>query len=186
MAQLTQQAMRNSLIRLLNERPLDKITVKDIVEDCGVNRNTFYYHYSDIYELLEDVFRSETEDFVANADDPQSWSEALISMEKFARENKRLVYHVFNSMNRETLQDYLFGIADSEITKLVDNMAKGSDVPEKDKHYIIVVSEHAAVGLILDWVKDGMKEDPEDFLSRMGEVLDDMIKSVLRIASEKK
>ena len=49
MAQFTRTAIVNSFIRLLNEKPLDKITVKDIVDDCGVNRNTFYYHFQDIY-----------------------------------------------------------------------------------------------------------------------------------------
>ena len=42
MAQFTQKAIVESLIKLLNERPLDKITIKDIVEECGINRNTFY------------------------------------------------------------------------------------------------------------------------------------------------
>ncbi|MGI6176836.1 MAG: TetR/AcrR family transcriptional regulator [Eubacterium sp.] len=185
MAQLTQQAMRASLKKLLNERPLDKITVKDIVEDCGVNRNTFYYHYSDIYELLDDVFRTEMKEYEESAEDPKTWTEALISMQKFARENKQLVYHVFNSINREMLQNYMYGIADTAITKLIDNLAEGADIPEKDKHYIVVISKHAAVGLILDWVQNGMKEDAEDFLNRMGEVLDDMIKAAIKIASEK-
>lgn len=43
MAQFTKQAIINSFLKLLEETPLDKITVKDIVEDCGINRNTFYY-----------------------------------------------------------------------------------------------------------------------------------------------
>ena len=45
---LTKRAIRASFLKLLNERPLNKITVKDIVEDCGINRNSFYYHYPDI------------------------------------------------------------------------------------------------------------------------------------------
>lgn len=51
MLQLTKKAIVNSFIKLLNEKPLDKITVKNIAEDCGINRNTFYYHFSDIREL---------------------------------------------------------------------------------------------------------------------------------------
>ena len=56
MAQFTKQAIINSFLKLLEETPLDKITVKDIVEDCGINRNTFYYYYHDIYALLEELF----------------------------------------------------------------------------------------------------------------------------------
>ena len=53
MSNLTKKALRETMIKALNERPLDKIKVKELVEECGVNRNTFYYHYKDIYELLE-------------------------------------------------------------------------------------------------------------------------------------
>lgn len=56
---LTRKAIKGSFIKLLNEYPLSKITIKDIVEDCGVSRNTFYYHYQDIFELLEDIFEEE-------------------------------------------------------------------------------------------------------------------------------
>ena len=51
MTQFTSKAIEESFIRLLNERPLDKITIKDIVDDCGISRNTFYYHFQDITAL---------------------------------------------------------------------------------------------------------------------------------------
>lgn len=53
MTQFTSKAIEESFIRLLNERPLDKITIKDIVDDCGISRNTFYYHFQDITALLK-------------------------------------------------------------------------------------------------------------------------------------
>ena len=56
MSELTKRAIQESFKKLLSNQPLDKITVKNITDDCGVNRNTFYYHYSDIYQLLEEIF----------------------------------------------------------------------------------------------------------------------------------
>lgn len=61
MAKFTQQAIMYSMLKLLQEKPIDKITVKDICELCEINRNTFYYYYSDIYQVLEELLRSETE-----------------------------------------------------------------------------------------------------------------------------
>lgn len=61
MAKFTQQAIMYSLLKLLQEKSIDKITVKDICELCEINRNTFYYYYSDIYQVLEELLRSETE-----------------------------------------------------------------------------------------------------------------------------
>ena len=56
MSQVTKRALAASLIKLLSQKPLDKVTVKDIIEDCGVNRQTFYYHFKDIYDLVDWIF----------------------------------------------------------------------------------------------------------------------------------
>ena len=55
----TKNAIREEFIRQLNEKPLSKITVKSIVDECQINRNTFYYHYSDVYAVLEEIFEEE-------------------------------------------------------------------------------------------------------------------------------
>ena len=60
MASFTRKAIMASFVKLLEERPLSKVTVKDIVEDCGINRNTFYYHFEDIPSLIEAIVREET------------------------------------------------------------------------------------------------------------------------------
>lgn len=59
MSQTTKRALAASLKKLLSDKPLDKITVTDIAEDCGVNRQTFYYHFQDIYDLVEWIYTSE-------------------------------------------------------------------------------------------------------------------------------
>lgn len=61
MSELTKRAIQESFKKLLSNQPLDKITVKNITDDCGVNRNTFYYHYSDIYQLLEEIILTEAQ-----------------------------------------------------------------------------------------------------------------------------
>ncbi len=58
MSSFTRQAIMDAFLRLLKKRPFSKITVRDIVEECGVNRTTFYYYYQDIYAIVEDLFFS--------------------------------------------------------------------------------------------------------------------------------
>ena len=53
MSQVTKRALEQSLKNLLLKKPLTKITINDIAEDCGINRMTFYYHFKDIYDLVE-------------------------------------------------------------------------------------------------------------------------------------
>ena len=59
MAKFTKQAIMNCLLELLSTKQLDKITVKDIIEDCGVNRQTFYYHFEDIPDLISQYIVSD-------------------------------------------------------------------------------------------------------------------------------
>ena len=61
MTHFTSKAIEESFIRLLNGRPLDKITIKDIVDGCGISRNTFYYHFQDITALLEHILNADVE-----------------------------------------------------------------------------------------------------------------------------
>ena len=73
MAQQTKNAIRRAFIQLLNERPLDKIAIKDIAETGAVNRNTFYYYYADIYALVEDILQLEIQDFQSKLRRYDSW-----------------------------------------------------------------------------------------------------------------
>ena len=100
MAQQTKNAIRRAFIQLLNERPLDKISIKDIAETGAVNRNTFYYYYADIYALVEDILQLEIQDFQSKLRRYDSWQEAFRDATAFASQNKRAVYHLYNSGNQ--------------------------------------------------------------------------------------
>lgn len=69
MPNFTQKAIKESFIKLLNDKPLHQITVKDIVEDCGVNRNTFYYHFTDIPTLLQEIIIEEARTYHGRVSD---------------------------------------------------------------------------------------------------------------------
>ena len=65
MANFTKRAIKSSFMKLLNEQPLSKISVRDIVEDCGINRNSFYYHFQDIPSLIEEIIKEEADKIIA-------------------------------------------------------------------------------------------------------------------------
>ena len=107
MAQFTKKAIVEAFLELLNEKPLDKITVKEIVDSCEINRNTFYYHFEDIRALLTFVIDGEVERVAAKHADVESLEEGFIEAAHFALSNKRAVYHIYNSVSREELERYL-------------------------------------------------------------------------------
>ena len=86
---LTKRAIRASFLKLLNERPLNKITVKDIVEDCGINRNSFYYHYTDIPALAEEIVKDEAARIVQEYPTVDSLEQCLEIAVEFALQNRK-------------------------------------------------------------------------------------------------
>ena len=91
MANFTEKAIKASFLKLLNERPLTKITVRDIVEDCGINRNSFYYHYRDIPALLEELITEQADNIMKKYPSISSLEEAFRAALEFSMENKRAV-----------------------------------------------------------------------------------------------
>ena len=94
MANKTKYGIKEALVRLLDDRPFDKISVKDLVDVCGISRNTFYYHYHDVYEVLEDIFEEETRKTIGDADSWDLWEDGILQAVEFALNNRRAVYHV--------------------------------------------------------------------------------------------
>ena len=88
MSQTTKRALSASLKALLSQRCLDNITVKDIVEDCEVNRQTFYYHFQDIYDLLRWTFEQEAERLLAGKKDTDTWQEGFLSTFRYVLANR--------------------------------------------------------------------------------------------------
>ena len=94
MSQFTKKAIVETFLELLKEHSLDKITVKDIVEKCGINRNTFYYYYQDIYDLIDDVFDIETKKVLEDEKQYESWYEELLRVALFVVENRQAILHI--------------------------------------------------------------------------------------------
>lgn len=118
MAQFTKAAILSSFMELLNERPFDKISVVDIAEKCGINRNTFYYYYADVYALVDEVFRAETQKLVEPELSCGSWQEVFLEATDFARKNRQAVYHLYNSAARDRLEDYLYEVIMAAVISL--------------------------------------------------------------------
>lgn len=164
MSQFTKKAIRETFIQLLNRYPLDKITVKDIVEECGVNRNTFYYYYQDIYALVDDVFLAESEKVINTDTVYDTIEESMSASMEFAMKNRKLIYHVYNSVGREKVETYLYQVTDRLIVGYIDKESEGLKVLEQDKKLISDFYKFAFVGMIMQWIAGGMEENAEELI----------------------
>ena len=183
MAQRTKLAIRRAFIELLNERPLDKISIKDIAERSTVNRNTFYYYYADIYALVEEIFQAETEQMMEKLRSYETWQEAFREATVFATANKRAVYHLFNSGNRDILEHYYHKVTNAAMLFYVRGQSKGLHVDEEDIEALAAFYSAALSGLTADWLRGGMKSNVEDHIDRLGRLLDGNIRQALERGS---
>lgn len=179
MSQFTKKAIVDSFLKLLSEKPLDKITVKDIVEDCGVSRNSFYYYYQDIFALMDDMFSSETEKALQLEQNFSSWQDALIGALQFALQNKRVIANVCHSGSRDHVERYLYSVTEKVLKECVDFLSKDLHTSEWDRQFIAHFYMYALVGLFLEWVDNGLKDEPEAVIRRMGTLLDGNMRAAL-------
>ena len=107
MSDITKHALAASFKKLLEQKPIEKITVKDIVEDCGVNRHTFYYHFQDIFELAEWFCTDEVKNAIGTHQTYDTWKEGFSDFYSYLHANKAIVMNVYNSGQRTYLEKYI-------------------------------------------------------------------------------
>lgn len=157
-------------MKLLNQRPLDKITVKDIVTDCGISRNTFYYHYQDIYDLLQATLSTVMEN--ALSENITTWRESLSNVTRFALENRRAVYHIYNSANRDQLERYMNRVTGQRMENLIRYLTRDIQVNDEDIRFLALFYKHAIVGTLMEWLANDMKADVEHVMARLAVLLE--------------
>jgi AcrR family transcriptional regulator len=174
--QYTKRAIMEGFLKLLNERPFDKISVVDIAETCKINRNTFYYYYQDVYALVDDVFRLETQRFMEQSGSCKSWDEVFVKATAFTQANRHAVYHIYNSINRDRLEKYLYDVIEAGMTSFVRTEAEGLSVPEEDIVALSSFYTAALLGLTVKWLGDGMKTDAQNYIADIARLLEGSIR----------
>lgn len=158
MSLTTKRALANSFKKLLRKRSFDKITVKDIVEDCGVNRQTFYYHFHDIYDLIEWVFQDAAEDLARNGLDYEDWSAGLEILLQYLQENRILILNAYNSISHEVVANYIRKVLRPYAESIVHKQAAQMKDPVADEDVEVVtdIFTLAASGLVMEWIGNQM------------------------------
>lgn len=164
----TKALLANALIVMLQKRPIDKITVKDLVDECGLTRQTFYNHFYDIYELVEWIYLQAAEKSLAENKDYDTWQRGFYQVLISIRNNKVLMQNTYRSTNRDSLEKYMYTVIYDQIIDVVERQALGMSVDQKHKNFIAHFYSLAFIALIFEWIKDGMKEKPEEIVEQTG------------------
>ena len=108
MSNTTKHALEASLKKLLRQKPVDKITIQDLTTDCGISRMAFYYHFKDIYDLVEWVCVEDGKRALQDKKTYDSWQEGLSQIFEAVLENKPFIMNVYRAVNKEKIESYLY------------------------------------------------------------------------------
>lgn len=184
MAGFTQKAIRNSFIKLLNEKPLSQITIRNIVDDCGVNRNTFYYYYQDLPQLVESIVNEEADRMLQDHAAIDSVEACMDAMITFALENRKAVLHIYHSVNRDLYEQYQWRVCEHAVTIYVDGLLKGRAVGEADRRLLIDYIKCVCFGLVMGWLESGMQGDVTERFHRLCELKEGELEQMLSRSEE--
>lgn len=166
MSVFTKKAIQAAFLSLLERTPLDKITVKMIVDACGISRNTFYYHYEDINALLKDLLETEMDRVQSEIQDGGGWQATVAQVLSAVAAHKQAFYHIFRSADRKQLHLRLRTLTRSLTAQAVD-AAGGQSLKPMDRETISVFFSSAFLGICEQWLDEGMKEPPEALIHRL-------------------
>ena len=172
MADMTKQALGASLKRLLLTKPVTKITINDIAEDCGISRGTFYYHFQDIYDLVEWTTREDARRVLEGNRSYDTWQQGFLNIFRAVEENKPFILNVYRHVSREQIEQFLYQVVYGLLRDVVEERSAGMTLKEEDKRFIADFYKYAFVGMMLNWIQGDMKEDPEAIIARLSVLIE--------------
>lgn len=167
MPNFTKQAIKTSFLKLLNEHPLNQISVRTIVEDCGINRNSFYYHFHDIPALIEEIVTDAADTLIQKYPSINSIEEGVEAAFHFTQNNKKAILHIYNSVNRNIYEQYLMRICEYVVTSYFDTVFGTDVVSDRDRSVLILFTKCELYGIFSDWINNGMPDDGIDKLHHL-------------------
>lgn len=167
MSQTTKRALEASLKNLLLKKPLNKITINDIAEDCGINRMTFYYHFRDIYDLIEWCCVEDAAKALNGKKTYDTWQQGFLNIFNAVLDNKPFIVNVYHSVSREQVEMYLYKVTYGLLIGVVEEQSAGMSVRDEDKKFIADFYKYAFVGIMLNWIRNDMKEEPRSIIDRL-------------------
>ncbi len=190
MPRSTKESIINSFYKLIEQKSFEKITVKDIIEDCGVNRKTFYYYFKDIYDLFEQIMRIELDKYVEKLPENASLEESVTGIFEFVEKNKKAVHHIMASSDIMDLKKYIFNAFYDAVVKKYKSKADENGITGRDFKLLVEIFVSSFNGMLSSWLDSGMKPNYREDIIRVSAMLggsvDVMLSNLKKISKENK
>jgi probable dihydroxyacetone kinase regulator len=184
MANGTKDALASALRQMMKVKPIDRITVKDIVEICGVNRQTFYYHFDDVDDLLEWVFEDDAERVLPKEVVYDRWLKDVMTFMDYLETNSSFTLNVYNSNSRLYMLRYLKSKMKACIESFAIIVSEDRNINRQDFEFVTEFYAACAIGFISQWLDSGMQLPRELTRERILKVMDQSVENIIARFSE--
>jgi len=165
----------------MKSTPLNRISVRQIVDLSGVNRQTFYYHFQDIYQLVSYIYETEAVASIAGYKTYSTWADGFYRVFQYIENNREFCLNTLNSLSRFHLDNYLYTVTHDLLMGVIEEISAGMNVKSKYKEFMANFYTLAFIGLVIQWMTSGMKEDPKIIIENLSELIEgNFMKALLR------
>ena len=169
----TKQMLADTLKNLLSTKTLDKISIRELTAEANVNRQTFYYHFEDIYDLLRWTIQNEALIHLQDKPSEQLWQEGVLQLFRYVEQNKAFAVNAFQSLGLEFLRRFFYTEVYEIIEKVTLQMSEGYSI---DAQYIQFLAHHYTLSLsslIISWMQDDIDATPEQIIEMINITIED-------------
>lgn len=170
MSEITKKAIAEGLKELTKTKKFEKISITDITSFCGLNRQTFYYHFEDKYELVNWIYYQEIFLDLVKGISFQNWDEHLLLLLKAMKRENWFYINTIKSQG-EYFKEYLFSITKELFLDAIEELDNEKKLSEEDKTFFAEFYTYGICGMVLSWVENGMKEAPENITYHMKQLV---------------
>lgn len=182
MANFTRRELKNAFIELINERPLNDITVKDIVDRCGVSRNCFYYNFQDMPDLINDIIEGEANKIIEAHSKVGEMVDCFDAVVDFARDKKRAIMHIYHSVSRDAFDRTLMAVCEKFLQRYISEILPRIEQTQTAR--LVSYYKCFCFGLITDWLNNGMSAEYAKTIRGMFVLKKDAVEEMANLLGE--
>lgn len=180
---ITKNAIADTFKTLMKAHPINKITIKKIVDECHLTRHTFYNHFHDVYELLGWIYEHEVIEELDETCNLNHWEKGIRLVLDYTYENRIICLNTCRSLGREHLERFLHKTFESVIEGVMDDISNTRHLTSQHQKEIASFFAFAITGEFLRWITDGFSENPEIIKDRIVFMLNGTITHLIETKS---
>lgn len=182
MSNATKRVLAMALKERLTKQRLDDITIQSLVDDAQVSRKTFYYHFQDVYALLEWIFVDEGRRILRDISDAEGWQQGLRNIFRYFEENRGMILNIYRPLKHEEdmLELHISRLVRPLLERIFDEQPDQEKVSQEDRKFILDLYAYGMIELFLRWVGNGMKPEGEKLMEQIDRIFSGSMSSLIQ------